>query len=108
MVIKTNKRGEEFLACSNYPKCKNAKPLKEPKKIGVKCPECGKDIVEKNSKKGVYYTCEDYSNCKFSSNFKPIDKKCSECGYIMSERIFRNKEIYECLNKNCKHREEKK
>jgi DNA topoisomerase-1 len=108
MVIKTNKKGEEFLACSNYPKCKNAKPLKEPEKIGIKCPECGKEIVEKNSKKGVYYTCEDYPNCKFSSNFKPTDKKCPECGYIMGERTFRNKEIYECLNKKCKHREDKK
>jgi DNA topoisomerase-1 len=108
MVIKTSKKGEEFLACSNYPKCKNAKPLKEPEKIGIKCPECSKEIVEKKSKKGVYYTCEDYPNCKFSSNFKPTDKKCSECGYIMAERTFRNKEIYECLNKSCKHRENKK
>ncbi len=107
MVIKTSRKGEEFLACSNYPKCKNAKPLKEPEKIGVKCPECGKEIVEKKSKKGVYYTCEDYPNCKFSSNFKPTDKKCPECGYIMGERTFRKKDIYECLNKSCKHREEK-
>ena len=108
MVIKTSRKGEEFLACSNYPKCKNAKPLKEPEKIGIKCPECGKEIVEKKSKKGVYYTCEDYPNCKFSSNFKPTDKKCPECGYIMGERTFRNKDIYECLNKKCKHREDKK
>jgi DNA topoisomerase-1 len=108
MVIKTSRKGEEFLACSNYPKCKNAKPLKEPEKIGIKCPECGKEIVEKKSKKGVYYTCEDYPNCKFSSNFTPTDKKCPECGYIMGERTFRNKEIYECLNKSCKHREDKK
>ena len=107
MVIKTSRKGEEFLACSNYPKCKNAKPLKEPEKIGIKCPECGKEIVEKKSKKGVYYTCEDYPNCKFSSNFKPTDKKCPECDYIMGERTFRNKDIYECLNKSCKHREER-
>jgi len=107
MVIKTSRAGEEFLACSGYPKCKNAKPLKEPEKIGIKCPECGKEIVEKKSKKGLYYTCEDYPNCKFSSNFKPIDKKCEKCGYIMGERIFRNKEIYECLNKSCKNRIEK-
>ena len=27
MVIKTNRRGQKFLACSGYPKCRNAKPL---------------------------------------------------------------------------------
>ena len=107
MVIKTSRAGEEFLACSGYPKCKNAKPLKAPEKIGIKCPECNKEIVEKKSKKGVYYTCEDYPKCKFSSNFKPTTKKCEKCGYIMGERTFRNKEIYECLNKSCKYRIEK-
>jgi DNA topoisomerase-1 len=107
MVIKTSRSGEEFLACSNYPKCKNAKPLKAPEKIGVKCPECQKEIVEKKSKKGVYYTCEDYPNCKFSSNFKPTNKKCEKCGYIMGERTFRGKDIYECLNKSCKNRIER-
>ncbi|MCK5595430.1 type I DNA topoisomerase [bacterium] len=27
MLIKTNRRGQKFLACGGYPKCKNAKPL---------------------------------------------------------------------------------
>ena len=107
MVIKTSRKGEEFLACSAYPKCKNAKSLKEPEKIGVSCPECGKDIVEKKGRSKIYYTCEDYPNCKFSSNFKPTNKKCEKCGYIMGERTFRGKEIYECLNKSCKHRIER-
>jgi len=107
MVIRTSRKGEEFLACSNYPKCKNAKPLKEPEKIGVSCPECGKEIVEKKGKSKIYYTCEDYPNCKFSSNFKPTNKKCEKCGYIMGERTLRNKDIYECLNKSCKNRVER-
>ena len=107
MVIKTSRAGEEFLACSGYPKCKNAKPLKEPEKIGIKCPECGGEIVEKKSKRGIFYSCENYPKCKFATNFKPVDKKCPECGYLMGERVFRNKDIFECLNKSCKHRIEK-
>jgi DNA topoisomerase-1 len=107
MVIKTNRAGEEFLACSGYPKCKNAKPLKAPKKIGIQCPECGGEIVEKNSKRGVFYSCENYPQCKFATNFKPVDKKCPKCGYLMGERVFRNKDIFECLNKSCKNRIEK-
>jgi len=49
MEIKHGKFGP-FLACSNYPKCKNTKPII--KKIGVKCPKCKEgDIIERKSKK---------------------------------------------------------
>jgi DNA topoisomerase-1 len=105
MVVKTSRRGD-FLACSGYPECKNAKPLQEPKKCDVPCPKCGKDILERNSKKGkIFFGCSGYPECNFISNFKPIDKKCPKCNYIMGERVFRKKEIYECLNSECKHQE---
>ena len=42
MAIKEGRFGR-FLACTGYPECKNTKPII--KKIGVKCPTCGKDIV---------------------------------------------------------------
>jgi ssDNA-binding Zn-finger/Zn-ribbon topoisomerase 1 len=56
------------------------------------------DSEDENIYIGCAGGCEDYPNCKFSANFKPTNKKCPECGYIMGERTFRNKEIYECLN----------
>ena len=105
MVIKQGPRGK-FLACSAYPKCKNTKPLakNEPKKLDVKCPECGGEIVERFSKRGKFFGCANYPECRFISKFEPVDKKCSECGYMMAKRTYRNKEVYECIK--CKHREE--
>ena len=39
----------EFIACSNYPKCKYVKQ----KTIGVPCPNCSEgEIVERRSKRG--------------------------------------------------------
>ncbi|MCT4592635.1 MAG: type I DNA topoisomerase [Candidatus Gracilibacteria bacterium] len=70
MVVKKGRFGT-FLACSGYPKCKTTKPIL--KSIGVKCPACKKgDIVEKKSKRGkVFWGCERYPDCDYSSWEKP-------------------------------------
>ena len=104
MVIKKSKRGE-FLACSNYPECKNTKPLNPPEIIeDVKCPECGGEIIKRKAR-SEFYGCNNYPECKFISKFRPVNKTCPECGYLMAERTYRKKEVYECIK--CKHREEK-
>ncbi len=105
MVVKKGKSGE-FLACSNYPDCKNTKPLNPPEVIDkVKCPECGGDIIKRNSKRGEFYGCSNYPECNFISKYLPVDKRCSKCGYLMAERTYRGKEVYECIK--CKHKEDK-
>jgi DNA topoisomerase-1 len=104
MIIKVSKRGK-FIACSAYPKCKNTKPLHPPKELETPCPECGAKIVEREGRRGQFYGCSNYPKCRFIANFKPIDKKCSECGYLMCERVHRNREVIECLR--CKHKESK-
>ncbi len=106
MVQKFSRNGA-FLACNNYPECKNTKSLKNTpnaKEIieGVKCPECGGDIALKRSKKGSFYGCNNYPKCNFLSNHKPINKRCEKCHYLMSERIYRKKKAYECIQ--CKER----
>nr|WP_246434430.1 topoisomerase DNA-binding C4 zinc finger domain-containing protein [Nitrosophilus labii] len=103
MVIKSGPRGK-FLACSAYPKCKNTKPLTQPKKLDVKCPECGGEIVERYSKRGKFFGCSNYPKCTFISKFEPATTKCPKCGYMMAKRTYRNKEVFECIK--CKHREE--
>lgn len=103
MVIKGSRRGD-FLACSAYPKCKNAKPLTPAKQLSTPCPECGGALQERNGKRGSFYGCVNYPKCKFISNIEPVDKKCSECGYIMGVKNLKNKTVYECLK--CKHKEE--
>ena len=69
MVIKYGPHGK-FLACPGFPECKNTKPYFE--KIGQCCPDCGKDIVIKRTRKGrKYYGCINYPNCEYMSWNKP-------------------------------------
>ncbi|AHN37103.1 type I DNA topoisomerase [Helicobacter pylori] len=106
-LVKKNSRYGEFIACNNYPKCKNTKSLKNTPNAneiieGVKCPECWGDIALKKSKKGSFYGCNNYPKCRFLSNHKPINKRCEKCHYLMSERIYRKKKAHECIQ--CKER----
>ncbi len=84
MVIKYGPHGR-FLACPGFPECRNTKPYLE--KIGVSCPNCGKEIVMKKTKKGrKYYGCEANPDCDFMSWQKPSKEKCPECGGYMVEK----------------------
>ncbi|MBI5411681.1 type I DNA topoisomerase [Candidatus Peregrinibacteria bacterium] len=83
MVVKNGRFGE-FLACSGYPKCKNTKPLAHT--LGIPCPECGKDLTEKRTKRGkIFYGCSAYPQCKFATWHKPIKTPCSVCGGLQTE-----------------------
>ena len=96
MVIKTGRFGR-FLACPGYPECKNAKPLIT--KTNAKCPRCGKEVIEKKSKKGfTFYGCEGWPECNFMTWDKPTDETCPKCG----KSLFRKKgNILACLDENC-------
>ncbi len=77
MAIKQGRFGR-FLACTGYPQCKNTKPIVKP--IGVKCPLCGKDIIERKSKRGrIFYGCSGYPECENSYWDKPIARECPQC-----------------------------
>ena len=99
MVIKKGRYGQ-FLGCSNYPDCRNMKPLI--KSTGVKCPECGKgEIVERKSKKGkLFYSCDQYPECKFALWQRPTGEKCPECSSLL---IYYGKEKIKCSNTECKY-----
>ena len=102
MVIKSGRFGD-FIACSGYPECKNTKPLVV--KIGVKCPVCGKDIVEKHSRKGrVFYGCSGWPECKQSYWNKPVNKKCPVCGSLLVEKKTKTTTLA-CSNPECKYKE---
>ena len=71
LVVKYGPHGK-FLACPGFPECRNTKPYYE--KIGQSCPNCGKDIVIKRTRKGrKYYGCIDNPNCDFMSWNKPAE-----------------------------------
>jgi DNA topoisomerase I len=102
MVIKAGRFGD-FIACSGYPECKNTKPII--KTIGVKCPNCGKDIVSRKSKRGrIFYGCSGYPDCKTVFWNKPTDKRCPECNSILLEKKTKNKNFV-CSNEKCGYTE---
>lgn len=102
MVIKAGRFGD-FIACSRYPECKNTKPII--KTIGVKCPNCGKDIVARKSKRGrLFYGCSGYPDCKTVFWNKPTDKRCPECNSILLEKKTKNKNFV-CSNEKCGYTE---
>ena len=78
MVLKTGRFGQ-FIACSDYPKCKNTHPMK----TGATCPLCGGDIVERGSRRGVFYGCSNYPECKYTNNRRPLPEPCPECSGLM-------------------------
>lgn len=105
MVIKRGRFGE-FLACPGYPECKNAKPIVE--EIDVPCPECGKKIVAKKSKKGKkFFGCSGYPECKFVSWYEPVKEKCPKCDSYMVLKYSKSKGKYiQCSSNECDYKEE--
>ncbi len=102
MVIKSGRYGK-FLACPNFPECRNTKPLVE--NVDAPCPKCGAKVVRKKSKKGrTFFGCEKYPQCDYVSWYEPVEDKCPICGSNMVLKTGKNRVKYhECLS--CNHRE---
>ncbi len=86
MVIKIGRFGR-FMSCTGYPDCKGTKPILN--KIGVACPDCGGDLVERRARgRGgrTFWGCSRYPNCEFLSNRKPVPNPCPECGKMMVQQ----------------------
>ncbi|KGR73882.1 type I DNA topoisomerase [Ureibacillus sinduriensis] len=85
MVFKLGRYGK-FMACSNFPECRNTKAIMKP--IGVKCPSCDTgEIVERKSKtKRLFYGCNTYPECDFVSWDKPISRPCPKCSSLLVEK----------------------
>ena len=85
MVFKLGRYGK-FMACSNFPECRNTKAIM--KQIGVKCPDCEEgQVVERKSKtKRLFYGCDQYPTCEFVSWDKPISRPCPKCSALLVEK----------------------
>jgi DNA topoisomerase-1 len=103
MVIKVGRFGK-FLACSNYPECKNIKSLKdiaaqnqEPEYTGETCEKCGARTVYREGKYGRFIGCERYPECDFIKNIT-LGIKCPRCkkGDIVERKSRRGRLFYGC------------
>jgi DNA topoisomerase-1 len=89
MVVRTSKRGP-FLGCAKFPRCRNTMPIErleetgesfavpaagapakpEPQKLEEQCPDCGKDLLVRTSRRGQFVGCSGYPKCKYSRNLE--------------------------------------
>ncbi len=108
MVEREGKYGK-FLACPNYPKCKNIKNLdgseKQVDKVtDIVCEKCGARMVEKQGKFGKFLGCSNYPKCDNIKNIYPdgIDPEkeviCDKCGAKMTLKNGRYGYFYACPN----------
>ncbi|HIU45892.1 MAG TPA: type I DNA topoisomerase [Candidatus Fimadaptatus faecigallinarum] len=105
MVYKMGRYGK-FLACPNFPECRNTKALL--KEIDAPCPKCGGKLLERMSHKGrKFYGCEHYPECDFVSWDMPVREKCPVCGSMMVlKRGRKGAMAHVCTNETCRHRVE--
>ncbi len=106
MVYREGKFGR-FLACSNYPKCKNTKNLNEVKnqvqEKGI-CPKCGGVVSAKYSKKGkLFFGCENYPKCDYVSWNLPLTEKCPKCNANLFKRFTPKTQTIFCQTKGCNY-----
>ncbi len=110
MVIKNGKYGK-FLACPNYPTCKNTRPLEAPKPVQYvgTCPKCGKRLKALKTKTGkTFYGCEGYPDCDFKSWDIPANEKCPSCGEDLIKKVYKLKTVISCKNPKCNYSRQEK
>jgi DNA topoisomerase I len=114
MVIKWGRNGE-FLACSNYPDCRNTKEFSRDDQGGIHvrevaplaptdevCEKCGKPLVRRRSRFGEFLGCSGYPDCDYIKRTQPTAVKtgvaCPECkeGEILERRSRRGKLFFGC------------
>jgi DNA topoisomerase-1 len=103
MVYKMGRYGK-FMACSNFPNCRNTKAII--KEIGVKCPKCseGNVVERKSKKKRIFFGCDRYPECDFISWDKPISRPCPKCESLLVEKKSKKGVHVQCTD--CDYKEE--
>jgi DNA topoisomerase-1 len=100
MVIKYGPYGE-YLKCTSE-SCGHRKAYV--KKIGVTCPQCGGNMIEKKSRYGkIFYGCDNYPKCNFASWGFPTEEKCPECGSMLVKKFLKRGDKLACSSKECKY-----
>ncbi|MCQ2387813.1 MAG: DNA topoisomerase, partial [Clostridia bacterium] len=95
MIINTGKFGN-YYACSNYPQCKNIKPVNEKVAIPTDkiCPECGGMMVEREGKFGKFLACSNYPKCKHTDSIAEFAGVCPECGKPTKKMLTRSGKVF--------------
>ena len=107
MIVRWGRFGQ-FLACSGYPECKNARPVgeeaQEPETTDETCDLCQSPMVIKRGRFGQFLACSRYPEC---TGRRPILKKLGiacpkDGGEIIERKSKRGRTFYGCANyPNC-------
>jgi len=103
MIIKMARFGK-FMACTNYPECKNTKNIgadnePENESIDEQCEKCGSDLVIKHGRFGKFIACSNYPDCKYTKQI--VDETGADCpdcgkGKIVAKRTRTGRTFYAC------------
>ena len=88
-------RNGEFLGCAAFPKCNFTSNFtrdqqgqislveKIPESSAFPCPQegCTGTLVKRRSRRGFFYGCNRYPDCKYLQNQAPVDKPCPKCKF---------------------------
>ena len=106
MLVKMSRNGK-FLACANYPSCKNTLPLdKEGNIVKVEtvysdhsCEKCQSKMIIKTGPYGKYLACENKDDCGFRRPM-PTGITCPKCekGEVGPRRSKKGRTFYGCSN----------
>ncbi len=129
MAIKFGRFGR-FLACTNYPECKNTRDLAKAPATesadgaaaaapenpfeGEICEKCGKPLALKRGRFGQFLACTGYPECRNTRKIskagvvaqpdRPLDEVCPECGKHLVAKQGRFGEFTSCSNyPKCKY-----
>jgi DNA topoisomerase I len=103
MIIKIGRFGK-FMACSNYPDCKNTKPVGEEAELDAAqshepCEKCGEAMHMKRGRFGPFLGCSGYPDCK---NIRKVEKKtgvpCNKCddGEFVEKKTKKGRTFFSC------------
>ena len=100
MVVRNGRYGT-FYACANFPSCTFTK--QKVSDTGVSCPKCSSKVVARHGKgRMLFYSCERYPECDYSSWDMPLPEKCPDCGATLYYRKSRKSVI--CKEKSCSYK----
>ncbi|MBN2569497.1 MAG: type I DNA topoisomerase [Deltaproteobacteria bacterium] len=109
MVVKWGRNGR-FIACSNYPECRNTSNFTEEANgdinkvkgelTDVVCEKCGNNMIIKEGRFGRFLGCSTYPECKHTQTIT-TGVSCPEpdCdGYLTERRSKKGKTFFGCSN----------
>jgi DNA topoisomerase I len=106
MVIRFGRAGR-FLACRNYPQCRNTANFRETpegtieiapdEEAGVACEACGRPMVVRRWKGSRYIACSGYPECRTTRPY-PTGVACPECreGGVVERASRAGRLFYSC------------